>query len=474
MIVNLTFDKMKKRVFSRLVFFFLLFALATLYQPAEANAQKKSEIKQAQKIAAEADQILQRKDYKTAVERYSAAIALVPSLAQAHYGKGTAHAALGEYAEAAKEMDAALAGGYKPLDIYRARWRFYFELKNFAAALADARKAAQLDPKDATFLRASGEIQLAANSFQEALNDFQKYVQTNPNDADVYYFIAAAYKGLNNAEKQIEAAEEAVRRNTKFTGEAYFLIAEAMRANKNQSGAVEFYRKAIAFKPTIARTAYQYVADNFRRRNLFKDAVDTIKNGLQNFPDDARLYVDLGRFLNLAERNAEAITAAERAAKLEPENAAAHAGLCRIYYETKQYKEAQQACERALKINPEDGASNVYSGFVNLSLGRDEIAKDFFRKAVAQMNEYTRANPQYFDGFYLLGNSLYYAEQPQKAVEAYLKTLELNPNYTRARFNLGLAYFVAGNLPAAREQYGALLKTNKDLADKLKAVIDKK
>ncbi len=459
---------MKKNIFSILICSLLLIS------PILVDGQNKSQSKQAAKLSAEGDRSLQQKDYKTAISKYAEAIALLPSLAQAHFGKASAYIQLNETDQAVAELDAALAGGYKPLDVYRLRWSLYFAKKNYDAALDDARKVSQLDPKNSDLNRAIGEILLAKNSYQDALDSFQKFAQTNPNDADVYYFIAASYNGLKNNDRQISAAQEAVRRNTKYLGESYFLIAEAARENKNYAQAADFYTKSIGAKSDINTAAYQNLADIYRRQNRFKEAVETIKNGLQKFPDDGNFYVDLGRYLNLAERNAEAIVAGERAVKLLPGNFAGYASLCRVYYETKQLQQAQQSCETALKINPDDGASNVYSGFINLSLGRDEAAKIFFKRAVEQMTEYAKNNPDYFDGFYLLGNSFYYAEQPQKAVEAYLKTLALNPNFTRARFNLGLAYFVAGNLPAAREQYNALLKTNKDLAEKLKAVIEKK
>lgn len=457
---------------------FLIFVsfclLVFLILPSSADGQKKNQLKQAAKLSAEGDQSLGQKDYKTAISKYAEAIALLPSLAQAHFGKGSAHIELNENDQAIAELDAALAGGYKPLDVYRLRWRLYFGNKDYDAALDDARKSLQIDPKNAAYNQAIGEIQLAKNSYGEALDSFQKFAQANPNDADVYYFIAASHSGLKNTEKQISAAEEAVRRNTKYLGEAYFLIAEAQRESKNYPQAAEFYGKAIGVKPDVNISAYRNIADIYRRQNRFREAIEIINKGLQKFADDGNLYVDLGRYYNLAERNAEAIVAAEKAVKLSPENYAGYANLCRIYYETEQFQPARKACETALKINQSDGASNVYSGFINLSLGRDEIAKNLFKKAVAQMLEYTRANPDYFDGFYLLGNSFYYAEQPQKAIEAYLKTLALYPNFTKARFNLGLAYFVSGNLSAAREQYKALLKTNKDLAGKLKAVIEKK
>ena len=451
----------------------LLFA-AFLILPSAAVGQTKKQSKQAAKLSEEGDRSLRQKDYKTAISKYAEAIALLPSLAQAHFGKSAAHIELKENDQAIAELDAALAGGYKPLEIYRARWSLYFTGKNYDAALRDAEKGLEIDPKNAAFYRAIGEIQLAKNSYQAALDNFQKFAQANPNDADIYYFIASAYGGLKDTEKQISAAEEAVKRNTRYTGESYFLIAEARRENKDYTRAAEFYRKAIGAKPDVDIAAYRNLADVYRRQNLFREAIEIIQNGLQKFPDDGNLYADSGRYLNLADRNAEAIIAAEKAVRLLPESFAAHAGLCRIYYETKQYQFAQKACDAALKINGGDGVANVYSGFINLSLGREEIAKGFFKRAVDRMSEFTKANPDYFDGFYLLGNSFYYAEQPQKAVEAYLNTLELNPKFTRARFNLGLAYFVGGNLPAAREQYTALLKTDKDLAEKLKAVIEKK
>jgi Tfp pilus assembly protein PilF len=50
----------------------------------------------------------------------------------------------------------------------------------------------------------------------------------------------------------------------------------------------------------------------------------------------------------------------------------------------------------------------------------------------------------------------------------------LYPQFAKARFNLGLAYFVNGNATAAREQYNVLLKQDKDLAAMLKQTLDKK
>ncbi|MDQ6788218.1 MAG: tetratricopeptide repeat protein [Acidobacteriota bacterium] len=451
----------------------LLTAVSTLVIKINGQGQNKKQIKQANSLVAEGDTSFQQKNYRVAIDKYTQAIALVPNLAKAHFWKGYAHYYLKEFDQAIPEMDTALAQGYTPLDVYRVRFFLHYQQKNYDLALQDAQKAQQFDPKSQEFGVSVGEIQLAKGSYQEALDTFQKFIQLNPNNADVYYYIASAYNGLNDIPKQTEAAEEAVKRNTKFLGESYFLIATALQKDKKYQPAAEAYQKAISAKPDNY-AAYHNLSDIYRIQNKYPAAIDITKKGLINFPDDGNLLTDLSWYYNLAGRNFESITAAQQAVKALPDKILGYTILCRAYYETKQNQLALQACDSALKINPNDGVANVYEGFSYLSLNKTDTANTFFKKAIDGMQEFTGANPEYSDGFYLLGNAYYYGGQPQKAIDAYLKSLELSPDFAKARFNLGLTYFVKGDLPAAREQYTILLKTDKTLAEKLKALIDKK
>lgn len=459
----------------KIILYFACFCCLFLsaFSALDTPAQKKNQTKQAARLVAEADDAARQRDFRGAIDKYAAALALAPDSAKAHFGKGGAHAQLNEPDEAVAELGAALARGYAPLEIYKIRWLLYFQKKNYDAALEDAQNAARIEPQNSAFNSAVGQVRLAQGAYQAALENFQKFAQTNPSDADVYYFIAAANAGLGNTEKQLTAANEAVRRNTKFLGESYNLIGDGLRANKKNQESADFYRKAVNANPKIY-AAYRNLGSVYRKQNKFREAVEAAKKGLQIFPDDENLSADLGRYLILANRYAEAIVHAQQSVKLFPERFSGNANLCRALYESNQLQPALEACGGALKINDGDGETNVFAGFTNLSLNRNEAANAFFKRAVAPLLAYTRENPDYSDGFYLLGNAFYYDGQPQKAVEAYLKTLELNPNFAKARFNLGLAYFVKRDLPSARAQYNFLLKTNKDLADKLKRIIEKK
>lgn len=461
----------RKIILSFITFCLLLTAFSA--SESEVNGQTKKQIKQAKKLADEANRSFQKKDYQAAINKYAESITLVPNSPDTHYWKGYAHYYLNEYDPAIAELDIALERGYKPLDIYKLRWFLNYQKKNFDAALKDVEQGLQLDPSNLTFNLAVGELNFAKGSYQQALTAYEKAAEIDPNNADTHYSIAASYAALGDTPRQLQSALEAVKRNTKYLGEAYFLVGDGYQKTRKFNEAADAYQRAMSAKPDIYAT-YRNLSDIYRHQNRIEEAITVTKKGLNIFPNDANLYVDLGWYNSLANHNFEAIIASKKAVELAPDKYAGHTNLCRAYYETKQYDLALTSCNTALKLNPDDGEANVYLGFTYLSLNKDETANKFFAKAVNGLREFTKNNPDYSDGFYLLGNAYYYVGLPNKAIEAYNKCLELSPRFAKARYNLGLTYFVSKNMPAANEQYEELLKLNKDLAAKLKQTLDKK
>ena len=462
-----------KRNFLKFTTYFLLLAVF-LILAVDAGAQSKKELKKAKEFAGEAKKSFEKQDYKTAIDKYDKAILLAPNNAETHFWKGRAHYELKEFDQSLGEFDTALSQGYNPpLDVYKLRWRLNFERKKFDAALEDAQKVLQLEPSNLPLHQGVGEIHLAKNSYNEAVAAFQKILQLDPNNADVYYYLASAYQKLGDYKNQQLNASEAIKRNTTFLGESYFIVGDAAQKSKNYNEAIEAYRKTLNAKPDNY-SVYHNLANIYRIQNRFEEAIEIAKIGTTIYSNDANLLVDLSRYYSLADQSALSIGAAQQAVRLMPDKVVSHSSLCRAYYEDKQFQSALQACGDALKLNPNDGEANVYLGFTHLSLDQTDKANEYFAKAVNGLKDYTQKNPDYTDGFYLLGNAYYYAKQPEKAIEAYSRSLQLYPQFAKARFNLGLAYFVNGNTTAAREQYNALMKQDKDLAAMLKKTLDKK
>ncbi|HEY0429820.1 MAG TPA: tetratricopeptide repeat protein [Pyrinomonadaceae bacterium] len=460
---------MTKRIFTNLLtalFFLTLFSGLSI----SIDAQPKK----AKKLVADADKLFKQKSYQAAIDKYAEAIVLAPDYANAHYWKAYAHYNLNQYDEALEELNAALSQGYNPpLDIYKLRWNLYYQKKDYDSALSDLQQAIKLDPSNGAYNRSLGDIYFGKEQWREALAAYKTAAQLNQADADVYYFMAFSHYSLRETPEQEIDALDALKRNTKYTGESYFLIGDALQKGGRMDEALQSYQKALDVKPDIYGV-YVNLSDLYRSQNRFKDAIDTANKGLGLFPDDGNLYTSLSWYYSLADRPQEAVSAGLKAIKFAPKESMGYTNLCRAYNDTKQYQLAIQTCNEALKINSGDGETNFYLGRAYDFLNKPETATKYYDKAVEGLVEFTKNNPSYSDGYYLLGNAYFADRQREKAIEAYKICLNLSPRFAKARYNLGIIYFSAGNTAAARAQYEELKKIDPATAEKLKQAMEKK
>src|SRR5690606_35928780 len=178
------------------------------------------------------------------------------------------------------------------------------------------------------------------------------------------------------------------------------------------------------------------MAELYRRDNRISDAIQILDDGLKRFPRNGTLYTDIGWYYSIADMNQQAVDASKAATMLLPKEYLGYTNLCRAYNDNRQPNLAVGACNIALGINPEDGETNFYLGRAYSLLKRDDDAKQYYAKAIVGLERFTKANPEYSDGFYLLGNAYTGTKQYDKAADAYKRCTDLNPSFVKARFNL--------------------------------------
>jgi len=462
---------MFKRALIRSVYLAMIVIVAGAFSAASAQTPRKDR-EQANQLMREGDRAFDQRNYAIALDKYKQSITLFPGNAYAHYRKGFAHYYLKEYAEAIPEYDEALKLGYKPPEIFKVRWYPHYALKNYDLALLDLNQSIASEPNNVELLRTAGDIYFDKGDFAEASNAYRRAILKAPSNGDLHYRLALSRSKANDIEGQAASAEDAIRLNTTFLADAWLLLATARHSQKRMPEAIDAYSKALAAKPDKYE-AYRELAELYRGQSRFNEAIEISKAGLRRFPNDGKIYTDLSWFYSLAGRTDDAIAAGRSATQLLPKEYLGYTNLCRAYYEAKKPELAVGACNSALRLQPEDGETLFYLGRANNDLGKTAEADKFYRRAVAGLLEYTKNNPDYSDGFYLLGNAYAEVGQNAKAIEAYKKCLALNPRFTKANFNIGIIQIIEKNKAGALEQYNALLQTDKALAEKLKAEIDK-
>lgn len=448
--------------------FFLLTIFA--FAPSEIIAQPKK----AKKLVADGGKLFERKNYQGAIDKYAEAIIIDPKYPDAYFWKGYAHYYLDQYDQAIQDLSTALSQGYKkPLEIYKLRGYMNLQRKNYDAALGDITEAANLEPTNITYAMGLGEIYVAKKDWSNALTAYKRAAQIAPQNGDINYFAAYCYSQTGDVNAQGVAAAEAIKKGTRYVGEAYFLYGDAQQKARNSLEAMTAYEKSINAKPTIYET-YGLLSEIYRGQGRFQEAINTMLKGLESFPNDGGLYINLTWYYSLADKPKEAVDAGLNAIKYAPDNATGYTNLCRAYNEVKQYGTAIETCNKALELAPGDGETNYYLGRANSFLNRTAVADKYYAKAVSGLLEFTKANPDYSDGFYLLGNAYFAIGNRDKAIEAYKKCLQVSPRFGKARYNLGYMYFLKGDTTSARQQYEELKKFDAVNAEKLKQAMEQK
>ena len=454
-------------------FIYLTILLSFFSLPAEISAQRKKDIEKARKIAKQGEQLFLKKDYQGAIAKYSEAIGVLPTFPEAYFWKGYAHYYLKEYEQSIGDLNQAESQGYgKPLDIFSLRWFLNFQTKNYDAALKDAQVAAQLDPNNAVYTTALGDIYRMKENYRDAATFYKKALEQDQKNSDLPYFLAVSYEKLNEHENQGMAALEALKRNTRYVGESNYYVADSLYKQKKIDEAAEFYKRTLEIKPDKYE-AYGALSDIHRSRNEFTEAIAVTRRGLKQFPRDAALYTSLAWFYSLADRPQDAIVAAQSAINLEPDQYMAYTNICRAYNDAKDYLNAIGNCNLALQKNPGDGETYLYLARAYEFTKQTAKAEDAYKKAVEGLVKFTQANADYSDGFYLLGNAYFAVGKDPEAIAAYNRCLQLAPRFARARYALGYTYLLNKDKPKAREQYNLLREVDNNLAEKLRAEIEK-
>lgn len=462
---------LRKSLFAIVTMMFL-FGAMQFQATAQPKPPNKKQIAKALKLAKEGDEAFSKKKYREAIEKYFEATGIIQNYPAAYYSKGYAHYYLKEYDQAIKDFSLALTQGFKAIDVYKIRGYTFYLQKNYKATLIDVEQGLKLEPDNAFLYLLSGDASRGLVDFRAALNAYKKAAEIDPQNPNTNYFIAVCYNQLREYAQQGEYARKAIQMASPFKGESYDLLGQSLLFQKKYAEAADAYEQALISKPNLV-DAYTNLGDLYRILNRYIDAIAVIERGIKLYPNEGNLYVSLGWYNSLANNHQASVDASAKAVKLLPNEHMGWTNMCRAFNDLQKYEAAETACGNALKISPDDGETHLYLALSYSKLEKKDLAAQSNNKAVAGLIRFTKENPDYSDGFYLLGNAYYRVDLYAKAISAYQKCLELSPNFVKARYNLGAIYVFQGDKPSALRQYNALLKLDADLADKLNDSIKK-
>ncbi|MBD2605095.1 tetratricopeptide repeat protein [Scytonema hofmannii FACHB-248] len=194
-------------------------------------------------------------------------------------------------------------------------------------------------------------------------------------------------------------------------------------------------------------------------QNKLDQAIAAYRKAIQLNPNNAAAYNNLGIALGEQKKLDEAIVAYRKAIQLNPNNANAYNNLGTALGEQKKLDQAIAAFRKALQLNPNDAI--VYS---NLGSALSDQKK--LEEAIAAYRKAIQLNPSLAIAYNGLGNTLSDQKKLDQAITAFRKALQLpednsgisTSTHTLAHNNLGWALQQQGKLEEAIQEYQQAIK----------------
>jgi tetratricopeptide (TPR) repeat protein len=430
--------------------------------------------------------------------------------------KGVSAYKKGNYAEAVEALEKSTS-----MALNGFRGYFYLGLaligdRRYSDALEALAVAVDLDPGHLQSHVATGDAHLKLGDLPEAQASYFRALKLRPEYSAALDGLARVYEAEADEQQAVAFFRRAIASNRGYAP-AYTHLGDLYLRNEQFKEAVELLEEAVSIRPDFAQ-GLNRLAQAYGQLGLENEAVAAIRKAIELEPLDASHHATLGWLELLVGFPDTAEEWFVKSLELDPALPEGHAGLAEVSRRRGEYQAALQTLDAALadlrldtrtrlkleefreevvneqlevaalyaRIGAGEASAADYSALAELFAGRGEwdeavelqrqAGSDYeqrarlafmlfqanaFREAHSLYREMARERPSpelELNGgvcLALLGND-------QGAVEAYRRTLELQPDNTLARLYLGNALLRMGQVDPAVDEYSTFLRRHSE------------
>ena len=261
--------------------------------------------------------------------------------------------------------------------------------------------------------------------------------------------------------KSVEAFDRAIKLDPEFVYLAHYGKGIALLKDKQYEGSLASFKNANQINPDFA-PAFSWKSAVFLKRGQWKKALAAIEQAILLQNNNPVFYFDKGRILRQLNRYQEAISAYNKAIEISPRSSF-YGSRALIYQDADKIELALADYNKALEINPNDGYALVNQANIYQDRNQQNLALSKYNKAV----EINPTNPH----FYLERGSFYIIQKQQKlALADYSKALSIDPENTSTLNSIAEAYRYGSVYPRNPQKALEIYQKSSELEDNFAAI----
>lgn len=350
---------------------------------------------------------------------------------------------------------------------YKTLGETFEKMKLFPSALEAYTKGLEKTSQGNLFYQKMGDLSLECNDIEASVECYKKAYELNPSDREVLIKLATINQTYypENVDTTIDYYNSLLEFGIDLD-KIYYELGHLYLNKSDKIHAVTAFKLAQELCPENPyynnSLAYSYI-----KAELYDDAIEYYQNAIRLNPDAEWTSIvchALGAIYAEVKNNYEAAEATFNAGMvLDPNNVDIQLSLGDLYMAQNDLDKAIKTYCDAISVNPEN-----YLTYAKTGLALWE--KDYLEEAIVAFHKSIELNPEFEISQNNLG--VVYLDglgDPKESVEYFKNAININPNYTLAYFNLGRAYQAIGDKALAAEYFQMTMDLNKitqEMSDK--------
>lgn len=303
-------------------------------------------------------------------------------------------------------------------------------LGNYETAIADARRALEITPRDTSAELGLAEALSYAQQYTESIKLYEAVLAREPKNEIARIQLAAAYSYAGRFDDAIRTAELAIRDNPQNV-DAQIIRADALGRAGRTPEAVAAYQTILNRDRGNLR-ARTGLAETYAYAQQYDQAILVYDQLLVSDPNNVGYQIAKGRTQGYARRYPAAVSTLRPVVAANPDNLPARFALAEVMTNSGNValrREAAAQYQSILRTDPQNTDARI-------GLGRVYSYGGQYKSAERELNEVLRRYPDNRDARFALAESQRFSGKPFDAKENYERVLRTDGNNIGAQAGL--------------------------------------